>query len=146
MRTIYNLGRIAVLLAVVVAAILYSLGYFHKEATITDVTQEIILTQFESQWNSPNTNIVYIGRSTCSDCNLFEPKLIDLLQKNQALKLQYLDAQKLKDNGRWEEFKKQYDVHGTPTILIIQAGNIVASLDYEKKNFSIKDVEALLLK
>jgi thioredoxin-like negative regulator of GroEL len=110
---------------------------------IYDYLDSITVNNFQNYLNE-NERIVYIGRPSCSDCNLFEPSLIDLIdKKNLETKMKYLNVAKLRKNEKeWNKFKQQYNIQYTPTIAKFVEGNLTSKIEWTPENgISIDQVE-----
>ncbi|MHC5229824.1 DUF6568 family protein [Enterococcus sp. LJL99] len=91
--------------------------------------------------------VVYVGRPSCGDCNLFEPKLIDLIQKfNIQSEITYLNVECIKkDEERWKRFKNQYSIEYTPTIALFSKGELISKIEWTpQKGISIGRVQEWL--
>ncbi|EOH99254.1 hypothetical protein UAY_02031 [Enterococcus moraviensis ATCC BAA-383] len=110
---------------------------------IYDYLDSITVDNFQS-YSNENELVVYIGRPTCSDCNLFEPRLIDLIvEEKLEAKVKYLNVAKLrKDEKEWDNFKQLYNVNYTPTIAKFVEGELVSKIEWTpEKGISIDKVE-----
>ncbi|MBC1548318.1 thioredoxin family protein, partial [Listeria sp. FSL L7-1435] len=68
--------------------------------------------------NKDKNVLVYVGRPTCGDCTVFEPKLIKEIKENKLQgKMVYLNVAKIRKNEQeWNEFKNKYNILYTPTL------------------------------
>lgn len=110
---------------------------------IYDYLDSMTVDNFQNYLNEDDL-VVYIGRPSCSDCNLFEPSLIDLIEvKHLGSKMKYLNVAKLRKNeNEWNRFKQLYDIQYTPTIAKFVEGNLVSKTEWTpEKGISIDDVE-----
>lgn len=83
-----------------------------------------------------NEVVVYIGRPTCSDCNLFEPSLIDFINSNSLNnQISYLNTSEIReDDHAWSEFKSKYNIIYTPTIAIFQNNQLKEKIEWTPEN------------
>lgn len=104
-------------------------SYYPK---IYDSIDSITINSFEKSIKNKEKLLVYVGRPTCSDCNLFEPLFINQINKNDWNSyITYLNVAKIKKNEhKWLEFKKQYHLNYTPTIAFYKNGKLVDKLEW----------------
>lgn len=95
---------------------------------------------------SKKTYVLYIGRSDCNDCKLFE----EYLNKNSDYYLKdsniyYLDIKKYKDNEKnndiYQYIKSSYALKWVPTVYFIVAGRIIDSFSYLDKEYHKTETE-----
>ncbi|MBC1885314.1 thioredoxin family protein [Listeria seeligeri] len=83
--------------------------------------------------NNKDKNIlVYIGRPTCGDCTVFEPKLIQQITENKLQnRMVYLNVAKTRKNEKeWNIFKEKYHILYTPTLAIFKNGEPIKKVGW----------------
>lgn len=113
---------------------------------IYDVLDSITVVNFPTHINEKEL-VLYIGRPTCSDCNMFEPALIELIkEKNLEAKIYYLNISKLRDDEKkWEIFKEKYSIRYTPTLAKFTSGSLKSKVEWTPEyGISINQVEKWL--
>ncbi|MBP2097280.1 thioredoxin family protein [Enterococcus rivorum] len=91
--------------------------------------------------------IFYVGRPTCEDCNLFEPKLIKLINSNKLnKKIKYLNVARIRENEKaWANMKKEYSIEYTPTLVKFSNGKLLSKTEWTpEKGLSIPVVQKWL--
>ena len=93
-----------------------------KYSEIYDVINSISYMNFENFLTREKNNkvVVYIGRPSCADCNLFESGFINFINEYHLNdKIVYLNVSSIqKDSYGWKKFKEKYHVKYTPTIAV----------------------------
>lgn len=90
--------------------------------------KEISLSDFEKIVNNGEKAIVYYGQDCCGECQVVRPIVEDLAKENK-FKVKYLDADKLSDSS----FLKQYAIEMTPTLVVINDGEVKAYEELSKE-------------
>lgn len=57
---------------------------------IYDYLDSITIDTFKNQIKNKDTFIVYVGRPTCSDCELLDDRLISNIEEDSSLKKYYI--------------------------------------------------------
>ncbi|MCZ2259981.1 hypothetical protein KSU66_15890 [Sporosarcina sp. G11-34] len=120
-----------------------------KYLAVYDTVDFITHTSFEGLVSSGEDFYVYISIPTCDECNIFEPKVINLINNNKLESpIFYLDAKDLIENEeKWEEFKELYDVLHTPVMARYSKGKLVDKVEWTSETgISIKDVDSWIKK
>lgn len=116
---------------------------------IENIAYEQLCTYLDDQY----TFLLYIGRDDCSDCIEFTPYLQDYLDQHENTGIYYLNIKEYRDASRKEDatdeekqfFKnlyKELDFDWTPTIEIIQNGEIISKYQYlSEEYYTIEDDE-----
>ena len=109
---------------------------------IKEYLEAITENEFNRLNDEKKTSIVYVRRSTCEDCQLFEDRFIEDIKKNKKYwKIKYLDVNKLHSNDeKWRKFKRKNTISGTPAFLYFKNGKLInvyswteeKGFDYEK--------------
>lgn len=122
----------------------YKYFYFKKENTelqekleytypdIYNYLNSITVDTFKSKIENNESFIIYLGRPTCSDCNLFEPSFIHFIKDSSyKQKILYLNvAQLQKDESSWEAFKHNYELKYTPTLAYYEDGKLSTKIEW----------------
>lgn len=105
---------------------------------IYDVINSVSYNNLESflEENNDSETIIYIGRSTCSDCTIFEPDFIEFINEYSLNKqIIYLSVTQIRnDDSKWEAFKIKYDLKYTPTVAIFKNGKVVTKVEWTPEN------------
>ena len=102
---------------------------------------------FEKKYNTGQRLVVYIGRPTCGDCNNFDKIFVKYIKRyNLSSKMVYVNVAELyKNKSKWEEFKKNYSIKGTPSLVIYENKKVISKLDFEEMHgFTPAEVEKWL--
>lgn len=119
----------------------------NKYSPISNKLNTILPNELKKYLKSNESIIVYFGRPSCSDCNLFEKSFIKYIdQYNLSSKIYYVNVNTIHDNkNEWTAFKKQYGISGTPTFVKYKYDIEVNKLDFEEDNgFSSTDLKEWL--
>lgn len=86
--------------------------------------------------NKDKNALVYVGRPTCGDCTVFEPKLIQEIKENKLQgKMLYLNVAKIRKNEQeWDEFKSKYNILYTPTLAVFRNGKLIKQVGWTPSN------------
>lgn len=97
----------------------------------TDKSLLISITREElTEKISKNENIyVYIGRPTCPDCKVFEPKLENILNKMNRNLLYYNTEVPASKKQEIRDYLSNYNVKTIPCILYIENGKTIRLYD-----------------
>lgn len=83
--------------------------------------KEISLSELTEKIEKKDSFILFIKQTDCSHCKSFTPKFVSALKENNltsyALNITNLSEEDMK------EYKKMFDVEGTPTVLFYKDGN-----------------------
>lgn len=84
---------------------------------------EISYKDLESKVENKETFALFIGRTSCSSCDVFKNILNDAYAKEYAKEstIYYIDTDALTDE-EYKEFHSKYSYSGTPTVTIITDG------------------------
>ena len=82
--------------------------------------EEIDVSKVYSAIQNKENLIVYYGQESCSACRVFTPTLEEAAKLAEQ-KVYFLDG----DNLETKSFSKDYNIQGTPTLVIIQKGNVL---------------------
>lgn len=97
-----------------------------------------------SSFLEDNRKVIYFGRPSCSDCDLFEPELIEIIEdRNLENEITYVNIDKIhKDKDDWYSFRKLYNIKYTPTLAIYENKKQVSKIEWTPKSgLSIKKLE-----
>lgn len=97
----------------------------------------ITVPSFKKMVAEKNNFIVYIGRPTCSDCNLFDPILINELKKeHMTTQVTFLNVawERQKKWATWVQFKKNYGFEQTPALIHYRNGKVFSIIQWEQNN------------
>lgn len=115
------------------------------------------LAAFEQALLSTENTVVYIGRTSCSYCELYEPNLIEMSQR-YSFPVTYINTDEV-SNSTMEKILSQIDMSmqtlGTPYTVIVKNGEIIDeqkgftdydyTFDFLQKNGIISETAELLL-
>lgn len=91
--------------------------------------------------------ILFVGFRECKYCRAFSPELHQFITKDHA-NVNYLNLDNLTSNQMTPNFtkfiNKDLQLDGTPTIALIQNGNVNQDLNYSGYGFNLSDLEAML--
>ena len=82
--------------------------------------QEITYKELKEKVNNKDSFILVVTRTDCSHCESFKPKFKDVLKSNNITAYE-LPNDKLSEKEA-KEFKKDYNVLGTPTTIFLRNG------------------------
>lgn len=99
---------------------------------IYDHFDSITLDTFQNKIKNKEAFIVYVGRPSCSDCELLDDRLISDSKKNEDIKkILYLNISSIHDDKKnWENFKKNYMIEGTPAFISFNQGKLVSTCSW----------------
>ena len=83
--------------------------------------KEINYDKLKEMVSNQETFTLFIGRETCSSCDMFKSILKDRYTKEYDATIYYIDTDKLTDD-EMIEFNSTYTYDGTPAITIIVEG------------------------
>lgn len=120
-----------------------------KYPEIYDVINSISYMNFENFLTRTKDNkvVVYIGRPSCDDCNLFESGFINLINEYHLNdQIVYLNVSSIqKDSYGWKKFKEKYHVKYTPTIAIFYDNQLKEKIEWTpKKDIKLNEVLSIL--
>ena len=77
---------------------------------IYDYLDSITIDTFKNKIKNKDTFIVYVGRPTCSDCELLDDRLISNIEEDSSLKkILYMNITIIHENkSKWNDFKSRY--------------------------------------
>ena len=116
---------------------------------IYNYLDSVTFSTFKKKINNDDTFIIYFSRPTCTDCNLFDPQLIELIGSNSNYsQIIYLNLAKLRTNEEdWSDFKKTYNIIYTPTIAKYEDGKLISKIEWTpEKGINMNDVSIWLSK
>lgn len=82
--------------------------------------EEINVGKINSAIANGENLVVYYGKESCGACRVFTPTL-EKASKITEKKVYFLDG----DNLESKSFSKDYNIHNTPTLLIINEGKLL---------------------
>lgn len=103
----------------------------------------LTIDSFYKKIESNDSFLIYLGRPTCSDCNLFEPSLIDFLHENPEYQdILYLNVEKIKElDAEWVTFTEHSGLSFTPTFARYESGQLTTKIEWnEVDGFPLKNV------
>lgn len=109
----------------------------------------LTVSEFEKKVESGVTFTAYIGRSTCSDCSVFEPSFIDLItQEKLTNKMDYVNLKWLYDSGKdnVNKIKEKYQFTETPAFITFKDGKVVDLIEWSDKGLPISELKAWFIK
>lgn len=89
---------------------------------------EIDYKKFNDLINQKKNFILYIGSTSCHNCNEFKPKLESVANENNISNIYYIDLDKLSTNEK-NNFNKVINITGTPTVVFIANGEEQSSFN-----------------
>lgn len=106
----------------------------------TNKIKSITFDEYKQMINSKETFIVYVGRSDCQDCKLFD-EYIEKLIIPENIKFVKMDIKKYRDQSKkkntsanesdiYTNIKKTFNLSWVPTIYKIKGGNIISKFQY----------------
>lgn len=110
----------------------------------------ITIPTFENNVSDKRNFLVYIGRPTCSDCNLFDSILVNELKKeDMTSNVVFLNVAWERQKGwkSWVQFKKKYGFNQTPAIIHYHNGKVLSIIQWgNNKGISKEDLHLWLTK
>lgn len=99
---------------------------------VYDELNSLTLPTLKSKMDNGDTFLIYVGRPDCSDCQKFDPQLLEFLAKNNLKsKIYYVNVAKIrKSHNKWNDFKKIYKIQYTPTIAIVSHKKVVKQIGW----------------
>lgn len=103
----------------------------NKYPEIYDHLNSLTINNFKEMVDNKDF-IVYIGRPSCSDCNMFDEKFIPIINdKKYENKLFYLNVSSIHNNKKeWEDFKQKFGISGTPSFVYYSKGQIIDKIEW----------------
>lgn len=90
--------------------------------------------------------LLYIGRESCSYCQIFVPKL-HRASELENVEIYYWDVENIdKNNLEIDEFLNYYQVEYTPTLLKLNGYISFESIDFDSENVSIDELRDIVKK
>lgn len=118
--------------------------------TVYKELNSITIPTFEKKISDKRDFLVYIGRPTCSDCNLFDPILVNELKKeDMTSNVVFLNVAWERQKGwtSWVQFKKKYGFKQTPAIIHYHNGKVLSIIQWgNNKGISKGDLHLWLIK
>lgn len=112
-----------------------------KYTEIQDLLTVITPETFQEKVAMKEKMYVYIGRPDCSDCATLDPQLVQYIKDNPELKkkLLFVNVRTIREDvAKWEQFKKELNVAGTPHFALWEDGKQVSKSEWTKeKGYSI---------
>ncbi len=92
--------------------------------------KKISVDDFFELYNGDSYSLVLIGRDSCQYCNLVEPILKNISYENN-LDFNYLNTENVNedDKNKLISSNSYFSNFGTPTLLVVQSGNIVDNIE-----------------
>ena len=89
---------------------------------------EISYDKLNEKVNNKETFALFIGKTSCSSCDVFKKVLNDAYAKEYSKEatIYYIDTDALTDS-EFAEFKSKYYYEGTPTVTIIVDGKFTSN-------------------
>lgn len=91
--------------------------------------------------------LIYYGRPSCIDCNIFEPKLIEMVEKYElSEKLIYVNTHEVRKNEEdWKIFTNNFGIQYTPTIALYTNGEVKEKVEWTpEKGTDMEEFELFL--
>lgn len=85
-----------------------------------------IMSRFDEYYNSKERTIIYYASTSCAYCSLQTP-ILETIADDYDLDYYYLDSSKLSNSERDKILNKLDIEHKTPTIVIVEDGEVVAT-------------------
>lgn len=103
---------------------------------IYDYLNSITLETFQTKIDNNETFIVYVGRPTCSDCEMLDTRLINDSKNDENIKkILYLNITSLyKYKNKWNDFKIIYGIDGTPAFISFVQGKVDNTYTWTEEN------------
>lgn len=83
--------------------------------------EKIDYSEFTKLMNNKSTFILYIGSTTCHNCESFSPKFEEVINDYNISNVKYIEIDKLNDDDK-TNFNTTINVSGTPTVVFIEDG------------------------
>nr|MBP3259413.1 hypothetical protein [Bacilli bacterium] len=90
--------------------------------------EEISYAKLNEKINNKETFALFIGKTSCSSCDVFKKVLNDAYAKDYSKEatIYYIDTDNLTDS-EFAEFRSKYYYEGTPTVTIIVEGKFTSN-------------------
>lgn len=116
---------------------------FEKKYTeVQDLLTVMTPETFQEQVATGKKMYVYIGRPDCGDCSTFDPQLTKYIKEHKevAQNLVFVNVRLLRaDETKWNQFKNDYSVIGTPHFALWENGKQVSKSEWTKeKGYSLE--------
>lgn len=100
-------------------------SYYNEKSLCEEINAKEFITKFKSE----ETNVIFIGQSSCSHCEDFMPKINFAINK-YGIKVYHInfDLLSVADKKALAELDKTFEKFGTPLTIITKNGKIVAKL------------------
>lgn len=85
-------------------------------------------TQAQALLSSGEKAVLFIGRSSCPYCRLFEPKLTAVAQR-EGLSVAFLNSEDATDSKGIQELRSAYGVPTVPGLLVADKGEVKVVCD-----------------
>jgi predicted bacteriocin transport accessory protein len=99
---------------------------------IYDYLPSKLPSKFQEEVKNGEEIIVYVGRSSCSDCLIFEPKFIEIIKREHLEnKIYYLNIAKIRKNEKeWNTFKNTFGIQYTPALARFKNGKLFSKIEW----------------
>lgn len=127
------------ILSVVALALIACFTFMElKESGVVDSTESAkIVREFNKYYNSKKREVIYYASSACSYCELQKP-ILETIAEDYDINYYSIDSTLLSVKGRSEIIEKLEIEGRTPTIVIVENGEVVAT------NVGYKDGRSLV--
>ncbi|BDR59948.1 thioredoxin family protein [Lactobacillus xylocopicola] len=109
---------------------------YRKRNSITTFWKPISRKRFDLLRAKKSSFIVYLGKSTCKDCQSFERNLQEYDFNSYKNKIYYLNITKYLFNSKleWQNFKKDNKIAGIPAFISYRRGKYFSSSSWSISN------------
>lgn len=116
----------------------YGYGWYQDNVTpVTQMMEEHDVATLETLIADTDDAIIYVGDPSCGDSDIFEDWFLEVLPTTsweEDFTWKYVSVKSLRDNGTFEDFKVQYEITTTPTLVHVVNGEIVDQIAWSLRD------------
>lgn len=104
------------------------------------INTNLTLIEDVNFFNNNSNIIVYFGRPTCPNCNMFTPTLEEVL-KSRKEKIYYFNTDYWRSDEKFEEILTKYSINSIPVLINIKDENSFEKLDLLGDGLDLTDTD-----
>lgn len=99
------------------------------EAAGKNFLQVITTNDWQKKVKQKASQLIYVGRPTCEDCQAFQPMFQKEVKKQKLGKIDYYNVDKARkvDEKAMTALLKKYEIDSVPTLVAMKAGKVKAT-------------------
>lgn len=105
--------------------------------------QKINLDELNEKIDNNDSFYLYIGKESCSYCQIFVPKLYDASKKSDVT-IYYWDVENLAKDDQTNSFLEKYQIEYTPTLLKFNKDKTFDNIEFDSEKINSEELQDLL--